>query len=82
MEKKKIGGVANILGQWFTFPTGHGLGLVELNGRFVLVRFSCPLESIPPQGSGDVVASTDVVLTIDAGQLKYKDELVVFGSAE
>ncbi|MBU1179954.1 hypothetical protein KJ885_03350 [Patescibacteria group bacterium] len=47
-----------------------------------LVKFSCPFESMPPQGGGQVIASTGATLALDNGHLMYQGEPVVLGSEE
>ena len=79
MSQQKIGGIATILGKRFVFPTDGGFGLVELDGDMALVEFSCPLESLPPQGAGHVLGSSGLVLKLEHGQLQYDGKPVVLG---
>lgn len=62
-----IGGVATIEGIQFAFPVAAGIGRVMLDGQPALVEFNCQLETMPPQGSGRVLARGEVVVKICDG---------------
>lgn len=78
IQDEKVGGNVSLQDKQFVFPTDGGLGLVEIDGKMTLIRFSCPFESIPPQGSGDIV-SMEAQLNLKDGVLSYNGEPVVLG---
>lgn len=76
---KNIGGIANILGKSFAFPNDEGYGLIRLGDQLALVEYSCPLESLPPKGSGNVLTTTGIPLKLENGKLTYNGVLVSLG---
>ena len=76
---ENVGGIATILGRTYEFEKDGGYGLIDFDGQKALVKFECPMESLPPQGGGHIVGSTDITLTLTNGQLMYKDEPVCMG---
>jgi hypothetical protein len=78
-EIMKVNGKVSILGKIFNFETDSGYGLVKLGGSWSLVKFSCPFETLPPSGAGDVVASTGIALKLEHGGRPYLGEPVAIG---
>lgn len=63
-----IAGWARIAGKEFGFPAREGYGLIQLEGDWTLVRFSCPLETLSPQGHG-IIVSQSFKITVADGRL-------------
>lgn len=78
----KVGGIAAILGQQFAFPVDAGYGLVQLGERWAIVKFSCPLESLPPKGDGYVITSHDDGISIREGLMFYGGHHLHLGVAQ
>lgn len=57
-------GVVTVEGKRFSFASSTGLGLVQIGGRYVLVKFSCPNKTNPPSGEGTVICSDPVVIDL------------------
>ena len=68
-------GVARIANRTFRFAADSGMGLIRLDGRWTLVEFSCPFETLPPKGEGHVEAQTFTMAVIK-GQLTARGQTI------
>ena len=73
-----VEGIARIAGKEFAFPVDHGYGLVLLDGLWTLVEFSCPMESLPPRGTGHIVGQSFPLEVVD-GRFRFGDGPVHIG---
>lgn len=74
--ENEVKGIITVAGQSFQMSGSHGFGLITLDGKKTLVQFSCPLESIPPKGSGIILGQTGINLSLINGSLHYGNALV------
>lgn len=73
-----VGGFVEVNGKKFAFPKDSGYGLINLGSDLVLIKFDCILESVPPQGYGEIIGTT-ADITLENGQLKYLDQPIQLG---
>jgi hypothetical protein len=81
MKSKHVGGIALIVEKRFAFPSDKGFGLVNIDGHWYIVKFSCPLESIPPRGGG-LLVSADATIDLREGKLFFAGHELQLGEEE
>jgi hypothetical protein len=59
----------------FWMDAEHGFGLINFHGDWTLIKFTAPLETLPPQGRGTILGQ-NFNLEVRSGQLYYNNERV------
>jgi hypothetical protein len=69
--RSRVKGAVTVEGERYNLDGDCGLALVRHRGRLVVIRYSCPLESWPPQGAGHVVLTETADIVLIDGELWY-----------
>jgi hypothetical protein len=66
-----VKGIVTVEGERYNLDGDGGLALIRHHGKLVMIRYSCPLETWPPQGAGHVVLTETADIVLIDGELWY-----------
>jgi hypothetical protein len=72
---KTVNGIVEVAGQKFSMSGKRGYGLINLFDKLTLITFTCPFETMPPKGAGNIVGQS-FKLDVVNGELFYNNEVV------
>jgi hypothetical protein len=67
----RVKGIITVEGERYNLDGDCGLALIRHRGKLVVIRYSCPLESLPPKGAGHVVLTETADIVLIDGELWY-----------
>lgn len=77
MSIDHIKGVVSFKGGTFFFGVQKGYGIVQHNGRTVVISFNCQSQTMPPQGDGSEVRNASGLRIDEELGLMFSNEPVV-----
>ena len=83
MNQYQVRGRVHLFDRTYAFEVEEGYGLVKLaNGQHAIIKFTCTLESRPPQGDGQIITTTDSRIELFDGKLLYNEKEIHIGLLE